>query len=282
MEYPSRKQAMSEFASTEWTAEEVAAAKETKRLLQAHKTFEQSFLSDREIFLATVNCKFRPEKACEKMVKWTGEMKASFGINSFDEVYAGLGAAGEGPDEEWARVGQCLTAYAGCGLDKHGRSIMWIRSRPTTKDEERDAVRCGVIYFTAIHADLTSMREGITFVIDTTENSSMGKTGNESKMQRVYQSIPLRPQHIFILGAGWFKRAVINALIRIASLFTSDKVIDRVRFATLPDVIKEVDVSSLPVYMHEEALGGGIVENDQVISYVRRRLANFPAVPDLS
>ena len=58
---------------------------------------------------------------------------------------------------------------------------MWIRSRPTTKDEERDAVRCGVIYFTAIHADLTSMREGITFVIDTTENIfSFNSCGNVS------------------------------------------------------------------------------------------------------
>jgi len=272
---------MSAFTS-EWTTEEVAAAKETKRLLQAHAKFDQNFLSDREIFLSTVNCKFRPEKACEKIVKWTGEMKSNFGINSFEEVFAGLGRAGEGSDEEWARLGKCLTAYAGCGLDKSGRSIMWIRSRPTTVDEERDAVRCGVIYFTAIHADLTSMREGITFVIDTTENSDMGKTGNESKLQRVYQSIPLRPQHIFIMGAGWFKRAFINTIIRIASLFTSDKVIDRVRFATLEEVLKDIDVEALPVYMHAEARGGGLCENDQVIAWVRRRLQNFPTIPDLS
>jgi len=272
---------MSGFIS-DWTAEEVAAVKETKRLLLAHAKFDQNFLSDREIFLSTVNCKFRPEKACDKIIKWTTEMKSNFGINSFDEVYAGLGRSGEGSDEEWAQIGKCLTAYAGCGLDKNGRSIMWIRSRPTTNDEERDAVRCGVIYFTAIHADLTSMREGITFVIDTTENSDMGRTGNESKLQRVYQSIPLRPQHIFILGAGWFKRAIINGLIRIASLFTSDKVIERVRFATLDEVLKDVNVEALPVYMHAQAKGGGLAENEQVVAWVRRRLQTFPAIPDLT
>ena len=54
-------------------------------------------------------------------------------------------------------------------------------------------MRAGVLYFVAIHADLTSLREGITFVIDTTEQPS-AKVGNEAKLQKSYQSYPLRPQ----------------------------------------------------------------------------------------
>ena len=270
---------MSEFVSP-WTEEEVAAAKATKSLLKNHKDFDQNFLSDREIFLTTVNCKFRPETACEKFVKWTNEMKSSFGINSFKEIYQGLGTNAEGSDEEWAKVSSLFTAYAGCGLDKNGRSIMWIRARSTTAEEERNAIRCGCIYFTAVHADLVSMRQGITFVIDTANNDMAGKTGNEGKLQRVYQSIPLRPQHIFILGAGWIKRAIINALITFASLFTKEKVLERVRFATLDEVIKDVDAASLPVYTgHPDARGGGMSRNEDVVGYVRRRLQNFPQIP---
>jgi hypothetical protein len=268
--------------TSEWTPEEVESARQTKKLLQASKEFDQRFLSDREIFLTTVNCKFRPEKAAEKMIKWTNEMKSSFGINSFADVYAGIGPNGdaEGADKEWERLSSLFTAYAGCGLDKAGRSIMWIRTRPTSAAEERDAVRCGVIYFTAVHADLVSMRNGITFVIDTANNDMVSKTGNEGKLQRVYQSIPLRPQSIFILGAGWIKRALINAVIAFASLFTKDKVIDRVRFATMEEVLKDVDVVNLPAYAHPEAKGGGLgADNSQVVDYVRRRIREFPEVP---
>jgi hypothetical protein len=267
---------------SEWTSDEIEAARQTKKLLKASKDFDQGFLSDREIFLTCVNCKFRPEKATEKMIKWTNEMKSSFNIKSFADVYAGIGQNGdaEGADKEWERLSSLFTAYAGCGLDKAGRSIMWIRTRPTTLTEERDAVRCGVIYFIAVHGDLVSMRNGITFVIDTANNDMVSKTGNEGKLQRVYQSIPLRPQHIFILGAGWIKRALINAVIAFASLFTKDKVIDRVRFATLEEVQLEVDTVNLPSYMHPDARGGGLgADNSNVVDYVRRRIREFPAVP---
>jgi len=36
-------------------------------------------------------------------------------------------------------------------------------------------------------------------------------------VQRSWQSYPLRPQNIFILGASWIKKVVINASIRVAS-----------------------------------------------------------------
>jgi hypothetical protein len=42
---------------------------------------------------------------------------------------------------------------------------MWILTNPVPVDEEADAIRASIIYFTAIHADLKSMREGITFVL---------------------------------------------------------------------------------------------------------------------
>ena len=43
------------------------------------------------------------------------------------------------------------------------------------------------------------------------------------------------------VGCNLFKRLAINALLAIASLFTKEKVLQRVLFATMDDVLKEVN-----------------------------------------
>jgi hypothetical protein len=205
-------------------------------------------------------------------------MQTSFQLQSFDDVYKGIEKDGGGEDKGWAELEPLFTAYAGTGRDSMNRSIMWIKTRPTTIEEEQLSVRCGVIMYTAIHADLVSMREGITFVLDTEGNDMQAKVGNEKKLQRVYQSIPLRPQKIFILGAGWVKRVLINAIISFASLFTKEKVIDRVEFAELERVQETVSLEALPV--HRGGGGGGITSNACLVTWVRSRLGAFPPVPE--
>ena len=226
-----------------------------------------------------MNCKFRPDSAVKKLKKWTDEMRDSFGLCSFkDDIFGSLQDDGQGSDEAWNEIAPLFTAYAGTGEDNQGRSIMWIKARQTKIEEETNSVRAGVLYFMAVHADILSLRQGITFVIDTT-NREMTNVGNEKKLQKVYQSIPLRPQNIFIIGTSFFKRILINALIRFASLFTSDKVIDRVSFATLDEVKQEVSSESLPVYL--EGKGGGKATNEQLVTWVRSRLLQFPKFPEL-
>lgn len=53
----------------------------------------------------------------------------------------------------------------GCGRDLGNRSIMWIRSQAIPPEGETDAIMASIIYFTAVHADMISLREGITFVL---------------------------------------------------------------------------------------------------------------------
>jgi hypothetical protein len=262
-----------------WTSEEIAAASDTKALLLKDVDFDnKKWISPRELWLCVVNSKFRPEKAAEKYKKWTGEMQTSFDLHSFDDVYKGIEKDGSGDDKGWKELEPLFTAYAGTGRDSMNRSIMWIKTRPTTIEEEQLSVRSGVIMYTAIHADLVSMREGITFVLDTEGNDMQAKVGNEKKLQRVYQSIPLRPQKIFILGAGWIKRVLINAIISFASLFTNEKVIDRVEFAALERVQETVPLEALPV--HRGGGGGGITSNTCLVKWVRSRLGAFPPVPE--
>lgn len=267
-----------EEEAVRWSAEEIEAGREAKRLLEEDEEFDNLLLDKRALWLTVVNCKFEVKKARDKYKKWTSEMKTNFGIRGFgdDGVYKG-GIFQDGTGD-WTEIAPMFTAYAGCGLDNMNRSIMWIKTRPTTIEEEQLAIRAGAIYYTAIHADLISMRKGITLVLDTEGNTLQNKIGNESKLQRVYQSIPLRPQKIFILGAGWLKRTLINGIIAFASLFTKEKVIERVEFCELERVKEGVSDESLPT--HRGGQGGGLKDNMALVEWVKERLARFPAVPD--
>ena len=44
-----------------------------------------------------------------------------------------------------------------------------------------------------------------------------------------YQSLPLRPQNLYIVGAGLLKLLAINALIKFASVFSNSKVLARIQ-----------------------------------------------------
>ena len=269
-----------------WTQEELSAFYRTRNLLLSPNyglTREQ--LTTRELFLCVVNCKNRPDKAAKKYSTWLKAL-SEFGMSNFSEIYSFLCIEPDGCGDPagWQRLKPMLTSFAGCGLDLEQRSIMWIRTRPTQIDEEIYSVRASVLYFTAIHADLTSMREGITFVLDTAANPEQGgafgssKIGNEQKLQRFYQSMPLRPQTIYILGTNFFTRTIINAIISLASLFTSEKVIDRVRFAEMEEVKTKIAHESLPVHV-----GGGskLDSNDKVFDWMIDRLRSFSPLPDL-
>lgn len=153
---------------------------------------------------------------------------------------------------------------------------MWIKTRPTQIEEESLAIRAGVIYFMALHADSISLRQGITFVLDTTKNDTSNSVGNESKLQKCFQSIPLRPQRIFILGATWIKRIVINSLITIASFFTKEKVLERIMFCELEEVRKEVSDLSMPAYLGFH--GGGLHSPEDLLSFIQKRIKNYPPI----
>jgi hypothetical protein len=222
-------------------------------------------VSEKELILCTINGKLDVEKATSKYMKWLESLK-EFGYTSFSDVWRDL---------DYGALAKQFRSYAQCGTDNEGRSVMWIRSgEPIQVADESAAIQAGCVFFAAIHSDYVSLRKGITFVIDTSANEMTKTVGNERKMQKSYQSYPLRPQKIFILGAGWIKRLVINALISFASLFTSEKVIERVRFADIAEVREGVTEANLPKYVG----GGGGGGDDDIIKWVKARIDSFPAL----
>ena len=93
-------------------------------------------------------------------------------------------------------------------------------------------------------------------------------------MQKLNQAYPLRPQRIFIVGANFVKRVAINALIKFASLFSKEKILQRIVFANVEVVREEIEPDQMPVYL--QGKGGGVTDTT---AWVAQRLANFPQLP---
>ena len=209
----------------------------------------------REIAIVTMLSKCRVDKAIEKYIQFIqtiGEFDLDVNV-----LYQDLQPLRE----------KMNANYQVCGKDKGNRSIMWISSStPTQVSEEKITVHSGVLYWMAVHSDLHTLREGCTFVIDTSKQKGINKVGNERKMQKTWQALPLRPQNLFIVGASFLKRIFINALISFASIFSNSKVLARIRFVEMPEVRTEVPDSSMP-----EELGGD--KRSAVDQWVEKRLS---------
>ena len=248
-----------------YTAEEIGCFRAVKSALLADGVAARR-ISDTMLVITTMCSKMRVEKAVAKFNEC---------ISVLDE-YA-LDPQGGGYDEvckrDWAELETFWSRYASCGVDRGGSAVLWIRGGGKTLPEEEQAlVRTGFLAWAAVHSDLHTLRRGTTMVIDTTA-ASAEKVGNERKLQKVWQSYPLRPQNIFIVGAGLFKRVAITALIKFASLFTSNKVLSRIQFTADMEPVKQaIAFEQMPTYVSQ-------VEREEMSVWVRRRLSEFPQLP---
>lgn len=139
---------------------------------------------------------------------------------------------------------------------------------------------CSLLYYFALHTDLNSLRNGVTFVLDSKQNDFLSRVGNEGKLLSLWQAMPLRPQRIFILSASFLKRTVINALISMASFFFfSAKIISRIRFADLEEVMTDIAEEALPVYVG--GAGGGFSDDAHHFQWILDQNAAFPTFPPL-
>mmetsp|Transcript_44945 Transcript_44945/g.137259 ORF Transcript_44945/g.137259 Transcript_44945/m.137259 type:complete len:214 (+) Transcript_44945:704-1345(+) len=128
-----------------------------------------------------------------------------------------------------------------------------------------------------VHADPTTLRNGLSFIIDMSgKDDKQAKVGNEKTVQAFYQAIPQRPQIILIAGSSFIMRTIINKSIKLASLFIKQKVLGRIHFVSVDDALSRVPLKSAPVYCGGE--GGGVKCYKE---WVKERLGQLTK-PDLS
>jgi len=252
-----------------------------------------TMISLRVLALTTIVCKLRIEESIEKYKKFCMAIKTCnvHSLSFIDEITnidddtntttTTTTTTTNNNNDIFTdtNVMKQFQSYAPCGTDYNNRSIMWIKGKgngilPT---EETYSIQAGILYWLAIHADDTSIHDGITFIIDTSSsnNNSRTKHGNESKIQKVHQSYPMRPKCIQIAGANKFTRLTINALIKVASMFTKQKILQRIEFVTVQDAFDSIPKQSAPKY-----LGGNGGNIDNVEQWVKERIMSFP-IPNI-
>ena len=288
-----------------YTTEELAAIKEAKSLLLSssfcskHKRkqpFQDSEISLRHLAITSIINKNRAEEAALKYLQWVDVLK-KWGIETFTD---------EQLTSPPPKSNHYLQSYSLAGRDTRDAQIFWINGGknpiPNDMDEEALSIHAGIRYHMAVHADAITLRTGITFVIDVSKKADK-KYGNEKRLREAHNVYPLRPQHIFIVGASRAIRLGVNALIKLGSIVSNSKVLKRIKFVNLDGVLSEnggtIDEESLPKHLKEELKKDNLenmmndmniqdngddekeqIKDTSIIDWVDDRIANIP-IPDI-
>ena len=222
----------------------------------------KSQVREREVALITLVSKGRVDKAVKKYEQFINTL-TEYDL-TVESLYGEKEILRKKLQRKWNKN------YEICGLDNGGRSVMWISAaEPNQISEEQIVVHAGIMYWMAVHSDIKTLRDGCTFVIDTSKQKGIPQVGNERKLQKTWQALPLRPQNLFIVGASFLKRVFINALIKFASVFSNSKVLARIRFVEMDSVREKIPKDNMPV-----SLGGK--QHDQTVDqWVLERLSNY-------
>lgn len=240
-----------------WTAAEIEAVLAVRRALIEENGIPPDQLHEVELIVFTLNSKLRVEDAVNAYLAYREKVIEQFSIH---DVWAD--PSSDGMDAQWHRL-------AVAGRDEGDRQMMWITSGETPACEETPSIRASIWYFFAVHADMQTLRNGISIVVDTRGKRS--NNGNEKKLLVARRSLTSRPQHIYITGTTAMTRVAVNALIAFASLFSKSKVLSRVQFATLEDI--EQTCGPRKRWAPED-LGGE--ERSSIEEWVQTRLESFP------
>ena len=246
-----------------YSEDELTAMREVRAKL-SKDGIEESRVGSIFLAVATINCKLRVDETAKKITKML-------------EIMGELGCDDGIDNNLWRPEAKHeLSPYQPTGRDHRGCSITWIRgSGGVSKEDERYHCQACIMQYLAVHADAKTLRQGVSFIVDMS-NKQSSKVGNEKLIQSFYQSIPQRPQIILIAGAGYVMRTIVNASIKLASVFTKQKILQRIHFTSVEEAKRMLPEDSAPTIVGGK--GGGIESYED---WVKERLGQLP-VPDLS
>lgn len=248
------------FEPIVYTEEELQAMRDVKAKLMEEFGIEESRIGSVFLAIATINSKLRIDETSQK-------------IATLLDILEELDCPDGIDDDLWKPEAISeLKIYEPCGADENGASTFWINGQAVVQmEDQRIHCHACIMNFLALHADAKSLREGITFVIDVSKGVPDEKVGNEKQLQNLWQGFPQRPQTIRIAGTNAATRVFVNTSIKLASVVTKQKVLDRIKFCTVDDAKKAIPLESAPRYV-----GGGAGGAESIGSWVEARLKALP------
>jgi len=250
-----------------YTDLELIAMRAVRHSLIEEHSIPSSHVNSAFLAVATINCKLRVEDTVTKIKKLL-EIMSQLGCPD------GIVEDGQLWKPEAAYE---LHPYPMVGKDKRGCSTTWIRGAGRVKkDDERAHCHACIMQYLSVHSDPNTLRNGISFIIDCSIKKPP-KVGNEKLIQSFYQAMPQRPQIIMIAGCSLPTRAIVNATIKLASVFIKQKILQRIHFVTVEDAVKYLGEGNAPEYTGMGTMEGGV---ECYGKWVEKRLGGLPR-PDL-
>ena len=168
-------------SNLKFTDEEISAFRAVRAKLDSLSDCKgKEAITDREIVAFTLISKLRVDKTIERCKDFIDVLQ-KYGID-YRATHPEFDDFSLSPEQR-----KFFRAYRVAGRDKRGRGIMWIEGNEEGVQPKDEAlvVTIGIMYYLAVHChdDLLSLREGITFVIDTSKNPAK-PVGNERKLQK--------------------------------------------------------------------------------------------------
>ena len=166
------------------------------------------------------------------------------------------------------------------GKDFDGRQVMWEHGiMSVAKGQQQAILRLVTLLWLAVHADLHTLRDGVTIVHTVAAND--GKT----LMRRMTRStiaamctFPLRPQKILVAGLGKNGTVFARQIVSVIYHVTRTKLLERLQFVNWETLWQHVPHESIPTYKGVPgfpSFGGYAGETDSV-TWIESRLALFP------
>lgn len=232
------------------------------------------------------NSKLGVDEASKAYRKWVKMLREYAGFTSIAELLGPTASAMPAASDAWASAADWAELRADsemhaflhpAGKDMQGRQVMWEYGlMRCVKGREKALLRVFTLIWLAVHADLTTLREGVTVV------HTVGPDDGKLLWQKTTRSgiaaacaFPLRPQKILVAGIGGAGVAIAKKFMGFTFMVTRAKMLERIHFVSYEDLWSHVPHESIPTYRDICPTFGGYAGIEHPIDWIEQRLRAF-------
>ena len=262
------------------------------------KEIERAWIGPREALTILFCSKLDVVQAVKRYKKWVVMLK-SYGFASLAEVLGptasnALHGSGQEPPPahwcdapDWAELRADEDAHKNllpAGYDGKGRQVMWqLGVMRCDRKREKVMLRVLTLLWLALHADLTTLREGVIVVhmVAPDDGSKLTKSSTR-RLIGAAGSFPARPQKVLVAGLPPVGVNVAKTLIRLIFAVTRTKLLERINFVNYPTLWEHVPHRSIPKLEGVLRSGGAYAGTVHPIDWFEERIKGFdPGYADL-
>lgn len=227
--------------------------------------------------------------AVSKYAKWVDTLQA-FGFASMAEVLGPTASAFPSTTTHWADAADWAALRADgaahsflhpAGVDAQGRQVLWERGlMKDVEGREKVTLRVLTLVWLALHADLHTLRHGVTIVHVCGENDAnvVRDRATRRLIASACAAMPLRPKKVMIAGLSRTGVALARTVLRLVFTVTRTKLLRRMRFVAISELwdhIPHASIPQMPGWVKDGVALYGYGGTTHPVDWIEQRLRSF-------